>query len=278
MIDGIRKILVRHRDGRAAEAMMYLAEEGACSLGLEVETFESEFEVKFDDESFKDPPQFALDTAVAGYIGDVRWALEKLRKPLPNAVDYPDPLRKYMYREMELITLRQARSLTEPRFIKPAQRHKLFTGFVHKGDGESRMKLVKFANPDYDDVEVWSSEIVDFRSEYRVFVFRGKVLDMRRYRGDCYWIPDRETLEEMIWDYEYDGHAPAAYCLDVGSVRGLTGLVEVNDALSFGGYGLSGENYVRMLAARWAELVAQPTLPEPDMRSWTVGTIGHKVI
>lgn len=52
-------------------------------------------------------------------------------------------------------------------------------------------------------------------------------------------------------------------------------LVEANDGFSFGSYGLDPKLYVRMLAARWRELMEQPELPKVVQASvpWTV-TVG----
>lgn len=51
--------------------------------------------------------------------------------------------------------------------------------------------------------------------------------------------------------------APAAYVLDWGvTAKGETVLVEANDGMSFGHYGLPPVSYARMIAARWYELVS----------------------
>ena len=47
-----------------------------------------------------------------------------------------------------------------------------------------------------------------------------------------------------------------AFCLDIGILsNGNIELVEINDAYSFGHYGLIPELYAQMLEERWIELV-----------------------
>ena len=49
---------------------------------------------------------------------------------------------------------------------------------------------------------------------------------------------------------------PAAYSLDFGVLAtGETALIEVNDSIALGAYGLAHNKYARMIEARWKELL-----------------------
>ena len=69
-----------------------------------------------------------------------------------------------------------------------------------------------------DDTAYWLSEIVDIVSEWRVFVHRGIIRDIRNYSGDCWLMPDKDTVERMVQDYT---SSPPAYTLDVAIGRFL---------------------------------------------------------
>lgn len=104
-----------------------------------------------------------------------------------------------------------------------------------------------------EDFPVICSEVVDFVSEYRCFVRRGEILDVRRYRGDWSKAQDREAIERAIAAY---ASAPAGYAADFGVTSdSRTLLVEVNDGYSLGPHGLWPELYAQLLSARWAQMV-----------------------
>lgn len=283
MIDGIRKFYIKYgmghdSNGLPAEETHYLAEKGFNELGVETDILHKQIK---DEEGWVrlDEPHWPLDigphVGVAGYIQDVKNAIHIAGKPQPEAIDYPEALEPWFGRKIERTTLAKVRGVTQPTFVKPVD-HKIFDGFVYHCDGKSRMNLVKFASAGYDDMPVWTSEVVSFVSEYRVFVLHGEILDVRRYRGDWGCVIDRKVVEVAV-DAWVD--APAAYCLDFGLDDGFTTLVEANDGFAFGSYGLSRTHYARMLAARWSELMAQPDLPSEDPRtSWKMHVTGHEVI
>lgn len=237
-----RKLWVRYREGVPETEMQYLAHEGCRQLGLETEAFTWVDDV---DEKMHD---LGPDVGISGYIGDVWHALKRVGKDPPEPVDYPDELVAYLGRAVERTTVRAVRNTIKPIFVKPVE-HKVFTGFVHKCDGASRMRLVSCA----DDVPCWTSEVIDFVSEHRVFVLRGEILDVRRYKGDWAVAPSRAIVEQAVAAWK---SKPEACCLDFGVTRSSeTLLVEANDGFSFGAYGLAATAYVRMISARWNQLV-----------------------
>ncbi len=100
---------------------------------------------------------------------------------------------------------------------------------------------------------VHCSEVVKFVSEYRCFAHRDLgILGCKHYAGD--W---RETIDFDVPDAcrkAYVG-SPVAYSIDLGLTDdGRTLLVECNDALSLGCYGLDSSAFARMIADRWNEI------------------------
>lgn len=202
-----------------ASQMHYAATCGFYEPGIEVEHFDSHSDAQFDaaipEKSVLEDPDawlryekkkpfadLAPDVGVFGYITDVWAALDRVRRPHPPSIDYPMVLNRLLGRVVGRTCLGRVRSTAVPTFVKPVQ-HKLFTGFVHYGDGESRMRVV--TQP--DSTEVWTSEVVQFRSEYRVFVLGDEILDVRRYRGDWNYVPAGNVVHSAVQAWEGRGQA-----------------------------------------------------------------------
>jgi hypothetical protein len=164
-------------------------------------------------------------------------------------VNYPDELAAFLGRRVWNTTIDRVSSETDswPLFVKPVE-NKRFTGCVVRGTKDLVGKGCSG-----EDVPVTCSEVVDFVSEYRCFVRYGKILDVRRYRGDWSIAPNRDVIESAVAAYTT---APAGYAVDFGATSdGRTLLVEVNEGHSLGCYGLQQNLYAQLLSARWAELV-----------------------
>ncbi|WP_339368633.1 ATP-grasp domain-containing protein [Paenibacillus elgii] len=103
-----------------------------------------------------------------------------------------------------------------------------------------------------EDPEILCSEVVNFVAEWRCFVRYGRILDIRRYRGDWRVQYDHKVVEDVVAEYKT---APKGYAVDFGLTdQGQTLLIEVNDGYSLGYYGLFSLDYAKLLSARWAEL------------------------
>lgn len=99
---------------------------------------------------------------------------------------------------------------------------------------------------------MYCSEVKNIITEWRCFVRYGKILDIRRYKGELGKIYSLKTVRDMVQAYI---DAPAAYSLDIGlTENNETIIVEVNDGYSLGSYGLDPLLYAKLLSARWAEL------------------------
>lgn len=107
-----------------------------------------------------------------------------------------------------------------------------------------------------NDIDIYRSPVVDFKSEYRVFVRYGQILDMKHYWGDPLMFPDSKVIQRAIKDYT---SAPDAYGIDFGVTKdGRTLLIEVNDAWALGCYGLESHLYAKFLLTRWTQLTDTP--------------------
>lgn len=248
------KVYIRAKEGFPATTMMACAYEGFSKLGAEIATFESSEEIERMDD-------LGPETMIMGYIGDVWCGLEKMNKPLPEPIDYPDSLKGYLFRRVERTTVGTIRRSSRRLFIKPVD-HKRFTGFIWEGgeDPLSRRRIVHLE----DSAEIYASEPLNMISEYRAIILEGEILDVRRYHGDWSIAPDPEVITSAVSDFENSGEAPVAYTLDFAVVETAEGkrtvLVEANDGFAFSNYGLEPVAYASCLAARWQELTGARSL------------------
>lgn len=161
--------------------------------------------------------------------------------------DYPSDLEDFVVSHRTM-NLDEAKGLEHPFFIKPVS-HKEFTGFV--ASRPASLGCIE-GNP-----EVWVADVVEFLSEWRVYVLHGEVVKVCHYKGHPLEFPRRDRIQSMIYAWE---DAPAAYALDVGVISSGGGweldtmLVEVNDVFCLGNYGVDPCEFVPMLEARWKQV------------------------
>lgn len=163
--------------------------------------------------------------------------------PYPKPLDYPQELVSFLGRTIEK---KQFSQVKPPCFIKPYE-HKVFKGFLYR---EFR-DLIPYAFALQDKTEVWESSLVQFLAEFRVYVLKEKIQGVFFYNGDPLLQPCVKTIQEMVSLYK---EAPRAYSLDVGICDGKTLLVEVNDSIALGNYGISPKIQAMMLWERWREI------------------------
>lgn len=202
------------------------------------------------------PPEGLLRSdIIVGWIGNVKKGLINLGIEPPKELDYPESLRPYLGRNVWESTLHKIYndSSTWPVFVKP-KLGKQFTGKLVEKLGD----MIGLGSQ--DDRDIWCSDPMDFKSEWRTFVRYGKILDSRCYKGDFRVSPDWSVVEEAVKAYT---DQPASFTMDVGPVLQEDGtykthIVEVNDGYAMGGYGLFPTQYAKMISARWCEMVGIP--------------------
>ena len=92
------------------------------------------------------------------------------------------------------------------------------------------------------------SECVDIASEWRAFVWKKQILDIRCYPGNPWAFPNRKTVEQMVATYTIN--TPMAYTLDVAVLpSGRTVIMEVHNFIACGLYGFADPRIPLMLAA-----------------------------
>jgi hypothetical protein len=190
---------------------------------------------------------------VFGGVPVVRNYLERLGCA-PPPLDYPAPLLPFMGRRVELATLGEIRGryidAGPAVFIKPVEQ-KLFTG--HE---VSRFRdLIQTVKLD-GSTPVYCVEPVKFLSEWRFYCRDDEVVGAGHYRGNPLLFPAAETVRRALWIFSLLEDRPRACALDFGVVReGSTLLVEVNDMIALGSYGIDPRLYSELIELRWEQLV-----------------------
>ena len=245
-------VFVETKDGALLNRNCYASWEGFTTLGYDVRTFAFR--------EVADLPLTGTDTIVHGRIASVKQALLRIGVSPPAALRLPPVLYAFYGRAIQEGTLGDIRAiiardeLKEPVFIKPSEEQKLFTGYVAR---EYRDLLRSIECEDATPIQM--QEVVEFVSEWRVFVLDGDILNASHYRGDPLVFPDAATITQFVSFWK---EAPCAFSADFGIVRRgepyaeTSLLVEVNDAFALGAYGLNSVAYARMIEARWREMCA----------------------
>jgi hypothetical protein len=200
----------------------------------------------------------SAETFIAGDMDAMHGAMRQLKIEIPTPNDYPKSLLPFMHRQIWTSTLgdverRVIEGNGEAIFAKPADRRKSFTGRAF-GSMDDFREIGSVSRRQ----EVWCSEIVEWISEYRVYVIGEKIVSIDLYAGDSDVALDSATVEEALAAYRDSGEAPAAYGIDFGVLAtGQTALVEANDGYALGAYKIAAGAYTDVLLTRWKELVSR---------------------
>ncbi len=194
------------------------------------------------------------NTIVYGSVAIVRDAVRRANRPAPPNLDFPVELKPFLGRQISETTMREVRRWEHfqperlPVHIKPRDHHKLFNGKVVSAYRD----LIGLASvPSEEPLIV--QEIVQFVSEWRASILRGRVLNIAHYKGQAMRFPNPAVILEAI---EHFTQAPIGYAMDWGVTSdGRTLLVEVNDGFALGNYGVPGYLYTALIECRWRELM-----------------------
>jgi hypothetical protein len=244
-------------------SVAYLQDPGNGKLRIEEQMLRSEFGrrgVPVELYTIKKIQRRALplsrSTFIAGDMDAMHGAMNQLKIDIPPPDDYPASLAPYLRRRVWKSVLGdlERRFLDgggAPVFAKPSSRRKNFTGRVFAGPGD--FMVVGAASRRQ---EVWCSEVVAWRSEYRVYVIGDDIVGIDHYGGAPDAALDMPTVEAALNAYRADGRAPSAYGIDFGVLStGETALVEANDGYSLGAYAVDAGPYTDLLCRRWGELL-----------------------
>ena len=171
-----------------------------------------------------------------------------------NVSDYPEVLLPFTGRRIWTDTVGHLRKgCSEALFVKPTK-EKLFAGRVITSaqDWAAHVSISS-------GQEVFCSDVIDIRSEYRVFIRYDSVLDVRPYYGDYHYSVNTSLIDTAIDAFTRWEDRPAACALDFAVTnRRKTVFLELNDAYSIGAYGLDPILFERFLATRWTQLMDVP--------------------
>jgi len=245
------EVLIQSKTGKPYNISATIAAYGFAQRGYEI--------IPFTIDEIDTLP-FQRQTVVVGGVGTYRRVFNKLGINWEGN-SYPSTLAGFLGREIRKIKLSELADFLEvrPRFIKPASDNKDFTGFVCKDRWDPRLCSMN------GEMLLNISDIVCFKSEYRVYVLEGKIQNISRYYGLADLFPNGRMIREMISAYE---GAPISYGLDVGvDDKGQTILVETNEGLALGNYGLAPALHAKMIAARWHEVMGDKIRAEEEAQT-----------
>jgi hypothetical protein len=189
---------------------------------------------------------------VVGCIQAVRHIMKKLKIELPDLY-IPEGLEKYTGRDIYKSTVGEALQKFrngEKVFIKPIQA-KVFPAQVIES-----MPLMTHIGQTFNDYDpCWISSVVNFVSEYRLFLTNGELVGCKHYWGDFKVSLNWKVIDQALADLKWQ---PRGWCLDFGVTdKGETLLIEANDGYSIGNYGLDGWDYSKLIKARFLELTGE---------------------
>jgi len=235
----LRVFIQKNESNDCANINFAIALDGFEKMGKEIVSFKNIDEIS----------EFTKEDILIGFVDETKQTLSNLNVSYEDLDCYPTELESYLGRKIWKDTfLNFIKTNKFGYFIKPSKQNKLFTGKVINGIGD----LVSIGHP-AQDFEIYCSEPISFLSEGRCFVRYGNILDFRRYKGSWKSKFDIELIEKCINDFSSDLNG---YAIDFGVTKsGETKLVEVNEGYSLGAYGLFSVDYVKLLSARWFQLM-----------------------
>ena len=233
-------------DGEWLDDFVYIAKQPLIDMGYNI--------VPYDGDDLEHTlamrnPDPNTDICIGSVQGTERF-FEACGVPIPGYLGYPEQLKKYMGRNITTIPFSEL-GKDFPYFVKPAVGVKMFIGDVVSN--EKHLEYLVMFDKCQPDTMVIKSEVMEFLSEYRVFVSHGKIYDVKHYKGTWKEHVSWNIIENMVSDYT---NCPSAYTLDVGrDSNGITRLVEVNDMWAIGSYGMDGREYALLCARRMKEIL-----------------------
>lgn len=138
----------------------------------------------------------------------------------------------------------------ERMFIKPKE-IKLFTGFVLDGFNYPSIESL----PQDTEVFVYDEFGRSILSEWRIYVHKDEIIDVRNYSGDVMTFPNFNFVSSIIHDY--GENLPVSYTIDVGILTYTQEnvVIEFNDMWAIGNYGIPNDLYVKLLRSRYEQIM-----------------------
>jgi hypothetical protein len=197
------------------------------------------------------------EDVVLGHVAICLQVMKNLDVPDPSLPYYPTELKEWFGRNIIRTDLRHFEKILEENegfgkdyFVKPVK-NKLFTGTCMNSVHDiPRLGGIS------KNTKVYVSSYVKFVAEFRVYVYKNKIVDVFRYWGDDWKINvNPDIVDKMVSALT---NMPIFYSLDVGvDDKGRTLLIEINDGYALGNYGLAPIDYAKMSMDRWQEIMKE---------------------
>jgi hypothetical protein len=199
------------------------------------------------------PTVFEKPSLIVGSVEALSAYFSHNNIAIPEPHYYPVCLTPYLYRSIRKQTLNE--SLPRLPFFIKSHDYKVLTGCVMKNTED--LQALSVIN---NDNAVWIGDVVQFVSEYRVYVCHHEILAMVEYTEPHEsLLPSDKDISDMVALMKKDLPEKDTYTLDVGVLLdGRTALVEVNDAWAIGAYhGITYRDYMTFLQRRWTQIHQQ---------------------
>lgn len=234
----MNKVYIQTKGGLAINADIQNAIDGFYYLGYDIKYFDINHI----------PFLLNKNIPIIGGIDVMKSVFSKLDYKL-SSIDYPLSLFEYINRNIVIENLSEAISRynlnKKSFFIKPVE-YKLFDGCVIND-----MSLPYFTS--IDDCKVYTSELLDIVSEWRVYVHNGQMVYSSNYAGNFMVHPNYQYVQNLINNYK---DAPVAYTIDIGILANSENtVIEFNDFYAISAYGLNCVKYAEMLKDRYYQIL-----------------------
>jgi len=189
---------------------------------------------------------------IFGSIESCKYGFVKSGIEIPKYLGYPDEVSPFYGRKIVEMDYSEVMNQELPIFVKPKDDVKRFTGDVFREDQWRTITL-----NGHQDTMFYVSEVVDFVSEWRVFVHNREVYACQNYSGNPLSFPSPDVINSIVNLYD---NCPIAYTIDVGITSyGETLIVEINDMWATGSYGAYDYEYTMAYIDRWLEIINKKT-------------------
>ena len=202
---------------------------------------------KSDDTEFKFKPMHRKYIPI-GSVEFVSAHLNHFYGLTPSPINVPKSLYPFAHREIFIGTNMDLECLKGKWFVKSMDKIKGLSKEVKNPN-------ILSVPPGNERYQI--SEYISIDSEWRAFVYRGKLEGLQHYAGEFTMFPDVQTIKKMIEAYK---DSPIAYTLDIGvkpivevdsSIFNETFVIEVHDFFSCGLYGFSDVSILPRMFYMW---------------------------
>ena len=210
---------------------------------------DSNIKLKYINTHEDDPIEFKSFHSKYVPVGSVEFVSQHLNHffgIIPKPINVPEELFKHVKRPVFNGTdedVNKLKNITDTDwFIKSNDKIKGYTELIKSKD----IKNLELSKGNYQ-----FSEAITIDSEWRAFVYQGKLVGLQHYSGDFTVFPNVFGIKYFIAHYE---SAPIAYTLDVGvdeNYHFKTDVIEVHDFFSCGLYGFNNHAILPNMFYRW---------------------------